>query len=358
MSGSFAIYRLPHADKCTLIRQTSGEPLQVDSCAGLAGVEGFVLAPFDISARHPVTVLKPDIVETVPLPDAEDVINAPVECCDDAGERLSYSGDFSVFHRRLVCGDFSKIVLARRHDMFCGTSVPPEALFRRACHTYPRMFVALVSTPLTGTWLMATPEILLEGMDRNWHTMALAGTMRLEGEHLGFDIPAGSRNGDTGIRWSGKNICEQRIVARYVSECLGRYSDEVVESGPYTVRAGGVVHLRSDFNFVLGGGKRICDLINDLHPTPAVCGLPKAETFGFIVKNEHCRRDYYSGFAGPLFSGAPSHLFVSLRCMRIDGQRYSLYAGGGLLADSVEQQEWDETEAKLETMKKLFQCSR
>ncbi|MFA4046450.1 chorismate-binding protein [Prevotella sp. PCHR] len=354
MRESYAMYRLPHADQFTVIRQTSGEPLQLQSCAELAGVEGFVMAPFEISARNPILVLKPDVIEDVQLSEEEQVIGAMLSCDCDEEERLSYSRDFDIFHRRLVCGDFGKIVLARRHDMLCDSQISPERLFRRACNMYPRMFVALVSTPVSGTWLMATPEILLEGEGRHWHTMALAGTMKLEGQQLLFDIPAGSRNDNGSIEWSEKNRCEQRIVAKYIAECLGKYSDEMVENGPYKSRAGNIVHLRSDFSFVLRNGECIGNLINDLHPTPAVCGLPKAETYGFIVKNEHGDRNYYSGFAGPWLKSSRSHLYVSLRCMQIEDRRYRMYAGGGLLADSIEQQEWDETEAKLETMKGVF----
>ncbi len=354
MIESFAMYRLPRADRFTVVRQISGEPLQLLSCAALAGVEGFVMAPFRVSADNPILVLKPDVIEDVQLTEEEDVIWTPTNSVCDAEERLIYSRDFDTFHRRLVCGDFGKIVLARRHDMACDTDVSPERLFRRACRMYPRMFVALVSTPVSGTWLMATPEILLEGRGIEWHTMALAGTMKLEGRQLLFDVPAGSRREDGCIKWSEKNVCEQRIVAKYIAECLGRYSDEMEENGPYTSRAGNIVHLRSDFRFVLRSAESVGCLIDDLHPTPAVCGLPKAETYGFIVKNEHGARKYYSGFAGPWFKRAQSHLYVSLRCMQIEGRRYGLYAGGGLLADSREQQEWDETEAKLETMKGLF----
>lgn len=354
MSDSFAIYRLPYADECTMIRQTSAEPLRFDSCTELTGVEGFVFAPFDISADNPVVVLKPDIIETLQVAPVEDITDISLTSIDSVGERQSYSRDFGIFHHYLTNGDFSKIILSRRHRMRYNIRIKPETLFMRACRMYPRMFVALVSTPSTGTWLMATPEVLLEGEGKRWHTMALAGTMKLDERQRRFDIPIGSGINDSGIVWSKKNICEQRIVAQYISERLTRYSDDVEENGPYTVRAGNVVHLRSDFNFVLSDETHIGNIINDLHPTPAVCGMPKAETFDFIVKNEHGSRDFYSGFAGPLFSGTTSRLFVSLRCMRMEGQECCLYAGGGLLADSREQQEWDETEAKLETMKDVF----
>lgn len=358
MNGSFAIYRLPHGKSCTLMRQRHGKPLCLSSCRSLMDVEGFVFAPFAVSASNPLFVLQPDTVEDMLLPDVDDIDCGMPECADATGERALYGTDFRCFHEELISGRFSKIVLARRHDMECRNDIQPMALFRKACRMYPRMFVALVSIPQAGTWLMATPEILLEGRGRNWHTMALAGTVRLSGKLLAFDCPVGSTAGNADIHWSEKNIEEQRIVARYISECLGRHADEIEESGPYTARAGNVVHLRSDFNFVLREDAGIGELIDDLHPTPAVCGLPKTEAFDFIGMNEHCSRSFYSGFVGPMFNDRDSSLFVSLRCMSMNGGRYSLYAGGGLLPDSDEQQEWEETEAKIETMKALFEGAK
>ena len=99
---------------------------------------------------------------------------------------------------------------------------------------------------------------------------------------------------------------------------------------------------------------RVGALLDVLHPTPAVCGLPKREAFNFILDNERVSRQYYSGFMGPLLMNDSTHLYVSLRCMHICDHQYQLYAGGGLLPDSVEEQEWQETEAKMETMRNLL----
>jgi isochorismate synthase len=208
------------------------------------------------------------------------------------------------------------------------------------------MFIALVSTPKSGCWLTATPEILLEGTTVAWRTIALAGTMKLEGEHL-------SGEGET-LTWSTKNIQEQRIVATYITECLERFTGEFHEEGPRTVRAANLVHLRSDFTFSLPDNLHLGDLLHTLHHTPAVCGLPKRDTFEFITHNEHTPRRYYSGFMGILDPAAETHLYVSLRCMNIEGNQYHLYAGGGLLKDIQEEQEWAETEAKLETMRRIL----
>ena len=218
-------------------------------------------------------------------------------------------------------------------------------LFYKACEMYPRLFIALVETPQTGCWLTATPEILLDGKAQDWRTIALAGTMKLEGDQLNGE-------GET-LTWSTKNIQEQRIVATYITECLEQFTGDFREEGPRTVRAANLVHLRSDFTFKLAANEHIGDVLQALHPTPAVCGLPKREAFNFIVKNEHTPRRYYSGFMGPLQMD-DTHLYVSLRCMNIEGDKCHLYAGGGLLKDSTEEQEWQETEAKMETMKRLI----
>ncbi len=349
---SYAIFRLPHEDHATLIRQTDGEPAEYLSCAELNGRRGFVVAPFQISERQPVLLIRPDSIETVPCEESEESEGQVFDCSQCRANQVTcspdshYVIDFANFHAQLVSGAFRKIVLARCADEESPDVIPPMQLFHRACMLYPRMFIALVSTPKSGCWLTATPEILLEGTTVAWRTIALAGTMKLEGEHL-------SGEGET-LTWSTKNIQEQRIVATYITECLERFTGEFHEEGPRTVRAANLVHLRSDFTFSLPDNLHLGDLLHTLHPTPAVCGLPKRDTFEFIIHNEHTPRRYYSGFMGILDPAAETHLYVSLRCMNIEGNQFHLYAGGGLLKDSQEKQEWAETEAKLETMRRIL----
>ncbi|MBO7046479.1 MAG: isochorismate synthase, partial [Prevotella sp.] len=260
--------------------------------------------------------------------------------------KSTYAIDFANYHAQLESGLFRKIVLARCVDEASEEPIDPMELFHRACALYPRMFISLVSTSKSGVWLTATPEILLEGKDSDWRTIALAGTMKLAGEQL-------IGEGET-VCWPTKDIQEQRIVTTYIAECLEQFTGDFREEGPRTVRAANLVHLRSDFTFSLPDCQHLGDLLHTLHPTPAVCGLPKRETFNFIIQNEHTPRRYYSGFMGMLDPEDETHLYVSLRCMNIEGSHYHLYAGGGLLKDSTEEQEWQETEAKLETMRRCI----
>ena len=353
--GGFAVYRLPYAKQATLVRQTEGEPLELSSCQALNGQQGFVIAPFEITPAQPIVLIRPDETECL---DLSRKVSWNVECssrnveCGMWNENSSatdsahasnliphstfhipqnpphstfhiphdippstfhipqyYSIDFANYHAQLENDAFRKIVLARCADEKMPEGVEPMELFYRACALYPRLFIALVDTPKSGCWLTATPEILLEGQGSDWRTIALAGTMKLEGDQL---------NGEgESLTWSTKNIQEQRIVATYITECLEQFTSDFREEGPRTVRAANLVHLRSDFTFRLSDHAHIGNLLQALHPTPAVCGLPKREAFQFIVRNEHTPRRYYSGFMGPLGTDE-THLYVSLRCMNIE----------------------------------------
>ena len=340
--SAFAIYRLPHEDHATMIRQTKGEPVELHSITELNGKQGFVVAPFEVKDDQPVMLIEGE--ETIVPLEAPSAWRLERRR-DDKPLTTYYKVDFANYHSQLKNDTFRKIVLARCADEKTDEKLDPMELFYRACALYPRLFIALVETEKSGCWLTATPEILLDGKGRDWRTIALAGTMKLEDDQLNGE-------GET-LTWSTKNIQEQRIVSTYITECLEQFTSNFSEEGPKTVRAANLVHLRSDFTFKLEDNNHIGDLLNTLHPTPAVCGLPKREAFQFIVKNEHTPRRYYSGFMGPL-GATETHLYVSLRCMNIDGDTFHLYAGGGLLKDSTEEQEWLETEAKMETMRKLL----
>ena len=372
---------MPRADEYYLVRQDEGKPLVLNDLRQLNGRSGFVVAPFAASKECPIVVIEQKKPPTSqPLPDlspspspigrgALDESDMSLQRIPIPAERVSTSlpymegqGEVSLypftrFHDALLDGHFQKLVLARSESLEVSSSLMGEdnglSLFLEACHRYPRMFVTLFSTPQTGTWLMATPEVLIQKSER-FSTMALAGTMKLEGEQLKFDNP--DRSGVQDIRWSQKNIQEQRLVATYIADTLKDFADDITEQGPYTTRAANLVHLRSDFTFVPKQGVGIGDMVKALHPTPAVCGLPKAEAQAFILKNEPAPRRYYSGFCGPVELDGRTDLFVSLRCMELSSHSCRLYAGGGLLTDSVEEQEWQETEAKMMTMRQLIVC--
>ena len=110
----------------------------------------------------------------------------------------------------------------------------------------------------------------------------------------------------------------------------------------------------TDFRFTLPAHTTVGEVLARLHPTPAVCGMPRQEALRTISQAEATPRRYYAGFSGPLHLLGETHLYVSQRCMAFSPRQAPLYAGGGLMPESQEAEEWDETQRKLTTMLQLL----
>lgn len=347
MRSNFAIYRLPeHGLKCSKIECDDDEILFPGSYAEVDKVEGFVVAPFSISSACPLFVLPSDESSET---DVRDLYlqsqSADLQILKADEQREAYTEDFAKFHDKTKAENFRKIVLARKSVLTIDKAVDEIRIFHRLCLDYPQSFVSLIKTTFAGTWIMATPEILLESSSKGLHTMALAGTrpcMPDSPEPDSCDALQG---------WDAKNIKEQQLVADYIMSSLKNCSDAMRVSGPYTIRYGNIEHIRSDFYFRKNSDTRLGNIVSALHPTPAVCGLPSRSALDFILKNEHDDRQYYSGFCGPCYGEDDFHFFVTLRCMKLAGQEIELFAGGGILPDSDEDEEWNETMMKMQAMK-------
>ena len=250
-----------------------------------------------------------------------------------------YNSAFEKFSKALNDGIFKKLVLSRC-EKIPFENIDSFGSFLKACAAYPRMMVYLAKTPATGIWLGCTPEILLSGEKSHYRTVALAGTMAADGNDI--------RN----LVWSEKNKEEQAVVASYIRSRLNVLATVIEEEGPYTSKAGNLVHLKSEFHFSPKPSCSLADIIGSLHPTPAVCGLPKDEALAFILKNEGYDRSYYSGIVGMLDFSGTTNLYVNLRCANLS--EGIAYAGGGLLRQSDVRSEWNETEEKLKTIKKIL----
>jgi isochorismate synthase len=178
------------------------------------------------------------------------------------------------------------------------------------------------------------------------HTMALAGTQARP------PFPAD-------VRWSAKEIEEQALVSDYIRDFFSRARVGVVhESGPHTVAAGNIVHLQTDFCVELPHYELMAlanRVLHELHPTSAVCGMPKDKALAFILQHEGYDRSFYSGYLGPVHIDDQSHLYVNLRCMQLGQDAAYLYAGGGVTADSSPDAEWRETELKAGTLLAVLQ---
>jgi len=243
---------------------------------------------------------------------------------------------------------FQKVVLSRQKVEKLPSDFDVVATFERLCEAYPHAFVSLVSIPEVGVWLGASPETLVS-LDKNgiFRTISLAGTQH---RPINMDIRE--------ARWSQKEIEEQALVSRYIINCFKKIRlREFEEVGPKTVAAGNLLHLRTDFKVdtkAVHFPELATVMTELLHPTSAVCGMPKEEALKFIQTQENYDRELYSGFLGAVNIQDETRLFVNLRCMQIIENQGVFYAGAGITEDSIPEKEWQETELKCQTLLKLI----
>jgi isochorismate synthase len=262
-------------------------------------------------------------------------------------ERTATEDEYTSLVRKTVdfirAAGIAKVVVSRTTHQPLPEGFDAVTTFLELAVRYPTAFVSLVAIPGIGTWVGASPEALLTLDGEGLNTMALAGTQRRP-----EDRPLSA------VEWSHKEASEQEMVSDYVRDFFVRAGvTNLQEEGPRTVAAANVVHLQTLFRVELPEHERLAlanRVLDELHPTSAVCGMPKHRALAFILEHEGYDRRFYSGFLGPVHMDGQSNLYVNLRCMQLDAGFASLYVGGGITAESDPAGEWRETEMKTETM--------
>lgn len=237
----------------------------------------------------------------------------------------------------------AKVVVSRTAPVQLPPDFDPVALFIVLCRRYPNAFVSLVTVPGVGAWLGASPELLLRKRGQALSTVALAGTRPLPAD-----------DSLASVVWGAKEQDEQEMVSAYIRTVFDSAgAKQVVEEGPATIAAGGMVHLQTRFAVEAAGDAdpALADNVLDrLHPTSAVCGMPRNEALQFIQAREGYDRGFYSGYLGPVNIDGASTLYVNLRCMQVRTTTAALFVGAGITAKSDPAAEWRETELKARTI--------
>lgn len=336
----FVLYAKPNSDAIVGFFQQDYHVYQTNDYLD----KGFVFAPFD----------------------GEENVFFPVENCEVVIDSLTnlevtfglYEDDFPSdetknFHINLVdkgiaaiqSGQLKKVVLSRKETIAI-PNIDFMLMYKRLLKAYPTAFRYLFFHPQIGFWMGATPEQLVKQKQQSVYTVALAGTQ----------VKANIKE----VVWEEKEKEEQKIVTDFILSSLKPLTSEIKYSEPYTVQAGSLFHIKTDIEATLNQPEDFVAVLKALHPTPALCGMPKQEAKDFISKNEGYDREFYSGFLGELHYNAQtktvqeSDLFVNLRCMQLGFNQVHLYLGGGITASSNPEMEFLETVNKSKTIKKVL----
>lgn len=334
----FAIYRLPGETQCTLIDLTIPKPFLFSMLNESLAAEGFVVFPFDEQQQKgwwftitDLLKINVDSIRNIPVTNTKNIINISQKGYNE------YASNFITLMNALKTEKVKKVILSRIIQQDTELKENLSKLFQLLCTEHPGAFVYLVATPETGTWMGASPELLLNKQANEYTTVALAGTRNL--------------NEMDPAKWNAKEIEEQNVVSSYIDRLLDKTNiGNYKKSGPAITKAGSVTHLKTTYKFSAEGIKdNLGSFLKDLHPTPALGGEPKETAMNLIRKVEKHNRKYYGGFIGPI-SGKEINLFVNIRCMEIENKNIKIYTGGGLTSDSELLQEWNETILKSQTL--------
>lgn len=355
----FVIYRKP---KAAIVKALLQEDDTLHHAVNFEET-GFVFAPFDTAQASILIPLAHAKAVSSPYVNAEKNESSLPPFQDQALD------ESKAFHINLVKKGISeikhtnleKVVLSRKETIHLEKANALH-IFQNLLASYPLAFVYLWYHPKVGLWLGATPETLLKIQGRQFSIMALAGTQNY--------------SGTMAEEWQEKERLEQQFVTDFIlNEIQGRV-DNIKVSPVETVRAGNLLHLRTLIKGqVRPNAVALKDLLYSLHPTPAVCGLPKAEAQAFILNHENYNRAFYTGFLGELNFEAESkprtgrrnienraytipqrstQLYVNLRCMALEQNQAHVYVGGGITKTSNAEREWEETVSKSLVIKSIL----
>ena len=335
----FVLYCKPNSEEIIGLFQQNDTVYKVEDYTE----KGFVFASFDGNQTYIIPENQSEIMRFVWDKKEFSFLEKEVPVADES-EKKEFENLVAKGIQGIKNQEFKKVVLSRKETVDL-VDFDLETTFEKLVQLYPTTFVYCFFHPKLGTWLGATPEQLLKANDSVFETIALAGTQKA--------------NDSSAVIWKQKEKEEQQFVTDYIVNKLKNVASDVLVSEPYSIQAGSIWHIKTDISGVFNLGSSLQQVVSLLHPTPAVCGLPKEDSKAFILENEKYDRTFYTGFLGELNSSLTnetqsSDLFVNLRCMQIVENEALLYMGCGITKDSIPEKEWEESSNKSVTMKKVL----
>jgi isochorismate synthase len=245
-------------------------------------------------------------------------------------------------------GDIEKVVLAR--SVVVHSDAPPEILrmFRQLVVTYPQCYNFAWKSG-DGVFMGASPELLASVSGRSFRSNPLAGTAP-RGEGSVQDEAIGAA-----LLASVKDRIEHAFVVDAMVERLDPLTGMLaVSETPTLKKMESVQHLSTVIEGTLGGDTGLLDLVDAVHPTPAVGGVPTKAAVDVIGRLESIDRGWYTGGVGWLDADGNGAIALGLRCGLVRGRTTNLFAGAGIVAGSRPDSELLETRLKLEPLLKLL----
>ena len=242
---------------------------------------------------------------------------------------------------------FSKVVISRKTEFDLSGTFNMNQMDEIA-EKYPDC-VTFVNKCNGSVFFGVTPERLLKISEGTIETEAIAGSIK-RSIQPDEDILLSEK-----LLNSSKDLHEQELVTDYIKSILQNYAEDIsFNGGPELIKLENIQHLKTKIKAKLKKDKFFFDLVNELHPTPAVCGYPKEAALNFILKNEGYERGLYSGITGWFNLYEEGEFAVAIRSALINKDKLYAFSGCGIVEGSNAMSEYEETELKLKPILSIF----
>lgn len=262
-----------------------------------------------------------------------------------ATERASWERAVEASLDAVRSGSISKAVLARTMDVELADGVDPVDVVARLWEVNRGSHVFLFE-PAPGSAIVgAAPETVATLRDGVFHATAVAGSIR-RGETAREQAELAAR-----LLASDKDRAEQRIALDDMIARLETVAHQIrTDPQPHVLTLARIQHLETEIRASVPAGVGVLDLLRLLHPTAAVCGLPRDAAMAFVEHEEPFERGWYAGPVG-WFDAEGNGVFApALRTGVSTGSGWRLFAGAGIVEGSVPALEWEETAIKFQPM--------
>ena len=270
----------------------------------------------------------------------------------DESERAVWDAAVSDALAAIDEGRVSKVVLARTLDLVTESRLDPIEVVHHLWEENPGSHVFYFEPEDSCALVGAAPETVTDVFRGRFHATAVAGTVA-RGE-----TPKEQKRLASLLLASEKEGVEHRIALDDMIHRLGPLAKEIhAQPEPHVLTLARLQHLETEIRARLPEGTSALTVLEALHPTPAVCGLPRDAAFEFLEEEEPFERGWYAGPVG-WFDLDGNGVFVpALRCAVVRDVRWRLFAGAGIVQGSEPGLEWDETSIKFEPMLRALAAS-
>ncbi len=242
-------------------------------------------------------------------------------------------------------GELDKVVLSRVCELRYRDRVDVDDALDYLRDQYAGTYIFLFEPSPYLAFYGATPELLVRVAGRSVETMALAGSIKRGATSAEDDALAQELLDDP------KNRVEHAFVADAIRERLTPLTDALdIADAPGVLRLSNIQHLYTPVRGQLKRKLGVLPLVETLHPTPAMGGVPQALALETISAVEPVPRGWYASPVGWIDDQLDGAFSVAIRSAISQKERVWLYAGAGIVADSEPQKEWDETALKFKPM--------